>query len=55
MCLKTSHLRPMKIESAEAFFKQLKKQGVNVEYRIKLNSPDLSQMISEIQISKSSI
>lgn len=39
----------LKIASAEAFFKELKKQGVNVEYRTKLNSPELSTMISAIQ------
>ncbi|MCW8895011.1 DEAD/DEAH box helicase family protein [Sulfurimonas sp.] len=39
----------LQIKSAEAFFKQLKDQGVNVEYRTKLNSPELSQMISDIQ------
>lgn len=39
----------LQIKSAEAFFKQLKKQGINVEYRTKLNSPQLSQIISEIQ------
>ncbi len=39
----------LQIKSAEAFFKQLKKQGVNVEYETKLNSDDLSQMISAIQ------
>ncbi|MGQ4003147.1 DEAD/DEAH box helicase family protein [Francisellaceae bacterium CB52] len=39
----------LQIRSAEAFFKQLKENGVNVEYRTKLNSPELSQMISDIQ------
>ncbi len=38
----------LQIKSAEAFFKQLKENGVDVEYRTKLNSPELSQMISEI-------
>lgn len=38
----------LQIKSAEAFFQQLKKQGVNVEYETKLNSDDLSQMISRI-------
>lgn len=38
----------LQIESAKAFFKQLKLQGINVEYRTKLNSPELSQMISDI-------
>ena len=39
----------LQIKSAEAFFKQLKLQGINVEYRTKLNSPELSQIISDIQ------
>ena len=39
----------LQIKSAEAFFKQLKTKGINVEYRTKLNSPELSQMISDIQ------
>ncbi|PHS58480.1 MAG: type III restriction-modification system endonuclease [Sulfurimonas sp.] len=39
----------LQIKSAEAFFEQLKKQGVNVEYKHKLNGDDLSQMISDIQ------
>ncbi len=39
----------LQIKSAEAFFKQLKDKGINVEYRTKLNSPELSQMISDIQ------
>ncbi|MFK5976952.1 MAG: DEAD/DEAH box helicase family protein [Sulfurovum sp.] len=38
----------LKIKSAEAFFKQLKKQGVNVEYKTKINKEKLSQMISSI-------
>jgi len=38
----------LKIKSAEAFFEQLKANGINVEYRTKLNSPELSQMISDI-------
>ena len=38
----------LKIASAKAFFEELKKQGVNVEYKTKLNSPDLSQLISDI-------
>jgi len=39
----------LQIRSAEAFFKQLKAKGINVEYRTKLNSPELSQIISDIQ------
>jgi type III restriction enzyme len=38
----------LKIASAKAFFKELKKQGVNVEYKTKINSPELSTMISGI-------
>ncbi len=38
----------LQIKSAEAFFKQLKAKGINVEYRTKLNSPELSQMISDV-------
>lgn len=38
----------LQIRSAEAFFKQLKAKGINVEYKTKLNSPELSQMISDI-------
>jgi type III restriction enzyme len=38
----------LKIASAEAFFKELKKQGINIEYKTKLNSPELSSIISDI-------
>lgn len=38
----------LQIKSAEAFFQQLKAKGINVEYKTKLNSPELSQMISDI-------
>jgi type III restriction enzyme len=38
----------LKIASAKAFFKELKKKKKNVEYRTKLNSPELSTMISGI-------
>ena len=38
----------LQIKSAEAFFKKLREMGVNVEYQTKLNSPDLSQIISDI-------
>ena len=38
----------LQIKSAEAFFKKLREMGVNVEYQTKLNSPDLSQLISDI-------
>jgi len=38
----------LQIESAKAFFKGLQELGVNVRYETKLNSPDLSQLISDI-------
>ncbi|OCL90614.1 restriction endonuclease [Aliarcobacter thereius] len=38
----------LQIKSAEAFFKKLREMGVNVEYQTKLNSPGLSQIISDI-------
>ncbi|MFY4840908.1 DEAD/DEAH box helicase family protein [Aliarcobacter butzleri] len=38
----------LQIKSAEAFFKKLQEKGVNVMYETKLNSPDLSQLISDI-------
>lgn len=38
----------LQIESAKAFFKKLQEKGVNVKYETKLNSPDLSQLISDI-------
>lgn len=38
----------LQIKSAEAFFKKLQEKGVNVKYETKLNSPDLSQLISDI-------
>ena len=38
----------LQIKSAKVFFEQLKKQGRNVTYRYKLNSDELSQMISDI-------
>ncbi|MEA3314957.1 MAG: DEAD/DEAH box helicase, partial [Campylobacterota bacterium] len=38
----------LKIASAKAFFEELKTQGLNVEYRVKLNSPELSEMIGDI-------
>lgn len=38
----------LQIKSAEAFFKKLQEEGVNVYYKTKLNSPDLSQLISDI-------
>lgn len=38
----------LQIKSAEAFFEELRKSGVNVEYKTKLNNPELSQLISDI-------
>jgi len=38
----------LQIKSAEAFFKELKDNGVNVEYKTKINKDDLSQMIKDI-------
>jgi len=38
----------LQIKSAEAFFKALQAKGINVRYETKLNSPQLSQMISDI-------
>ena len=38
----------LQIASAKAFFKELKKQGQNVEYRTKINNEELSSMISGI-------
>ncbi|MFT7824624.1 MAG: type III restriction-modification system endonuclease [Sulfurimonas sp.] len=38
----------LQIKSAEAFFKELKENGANVEYKTKLNSPELSQLISDV-------
>ena len=38
----------LQIASAKAFFKKLQEKGINVHYETKLNSPDLSQMISDI-------
>ncbi|MDQ1325807.1 MAG: type restriction enzyme [Campylobacterota bacterium] len=38
----------LQIKSAEAFFRKLKEKGVNVHYKTKLNSPELSQLISDI-------
>ncbi|WP_375724099.1 DEAD/DEAH box helicase family protein [Arcobacter sp. KX21116] len=38
----------LQIKSAEAFFKELQNIGLNVKYTTKLNSPELSQLISDI-------
>lgn len=38
----------LQIKSAEVFFKKLQEMGVNVNYETKLNSPDLSILISDI-------
>ena len=44
----------LQIASAKAFFKELKKQGQNVEYRTKINNEELSSMISGIISSEES-
>lgn len=38
----------LKIKSAQAFFKKLQEKGINVHFETKLNSPELSQLISDI-------
>ncbi len=48
---KKSELRPeeeRKISTAEKFFEALKKQGVNIEYKTKLNNKQLSALINEV-------
>ncbi len=48
---KKSELRPeeeRKISTAEKFFEALKKQGVNIEYKTKLNNDQLSALINEV-------
>ncbi|RKV48554.1 type III restriction-modification system endonuclease [Helicobacter pylori] len=48
---KKSELRPeeeRKISTAKKFFEALKKQGVNIEYKTKLNNKQLSVLINEI-------
>ncbi|WRD48908.1 type III restriction-modification system endonuclease [Helicobacter pylori] len=48
---KKSELRPeeeRKISIAKKFFEALKKQGVNIEYKTKLNNKQLSALINEI-------
>ncbi|WQX00838.1 type III restriction-modification system endonuclease [Helicobacter pylori] len=48
---KKSELRPeeeRKISIAKKFFEALKKQGVNIEYKTKLNNDQLSALINEI-------
>ncbi|QEE96837.1 type III restriction-modification system endonuclease [Helicobacter pylori] len=48
---KKSELRPeeeRKISTAKKFFEALKKQGVNIEYEIKLNEDQLSALINEV-------
>ena len=39
----------LQIASAKAFFEELKKEGINVEYKTKLNNDKLVQMVSDIQ------
>jgi type III restriction enzyme len=38
----------LQIKSAQAFFKKLQEKGVNVEYKTKLNSLELSHLISDV-------
>ncbi|WRC24786.1 type III restriction-modification system endonuclease [Helicobacter pylori] len=48
---KKSELRPeeeRKISTAKKFFEALKKQGVNIEYKTKLNNDQLSALINEV-------
>ncbi|RKV03983.1 DEAD/DEAH box helicase [Helicobacter pylori] len=48
---KKSELRPeeeRKISTAKKFFEALKKQGVNIEYKTKLNDNQLSALINEV-------
>ncbi|RVY44460.1 type III restriction-modification system endonuclease [Helicobacter pylori] len=48
---KKSELRPeekRKISTAKKFFEALKKQGVNIEYKTKMNKDQLSALINEI-------
>ncbi len=48
---KKGELRPeeeRKISTAKKFFEALKKQGVNIEYKTKLNNDQLSALINEI-------
>ncbi|MGN8296018.1 DEAD/DEAH box helicase family protein [Helicobacter pylori] len=48
---KKSELRPeeeRKISTAKKFFEALKKQGVNIEYKTKMNNDRLSALINEI-------
>ncbi|MGN8469374.1 DEAD/DEAH box helicase family protein [Helicobacter pylori] len=52
---KKSELRPeeeRKISTAKKFFEALKKQGVNIEYKTKLNNDQLSALINEVLNSK---
>ncbi len=48
---KKSELRPeeeRKISTAKKFFEALKKQGMNIEYKTKLNNDQLSALINEV-------
>ncbi|GAA8390359.1 type III restriction-modification system endonuclease [Helicobacter pylori] len=48
---KKSELRPeeeRKISTAKKFFEALKKQGVNIEYKTKMNNDQLSALINEV-------
>lgn len=37
-----------KISTAKKFFEALKKQGVNIEYKTKMNKDQLSALINEV-------
>ncbi|WQT57774.1 type III restriction-modification system endonuclease [Helicobacter pylori] len=53
---KKSELRPeeeRKISTAKKFFEALKKQGVNIEYKTKMNKDQLSALINEVLNRKS--
>ncbi|KHL86860.1 type III restriction-modification system endonuclease [Helicobacter pylori] len=53
---KKGELRPeeeRKISTAKKFFEALKKQGVNIEYKTKLNNDQLSALINEVLNRKS--
>lgn len=45
---KISKKEQLQIKSAEKFFEKLKDKGINIEYKTKLNSPELSQIISDV-------
>lgn len=51
---KISKKEQLQIKSAEKFFEKLKDKGINIEYKTKLNSPELSQIIGDILTSNKS-